>query len=119
MIELFLGIVILFVMGVRLTSIFVMALLFALYLAYPLYNRRSWLIAGCIAYFASLILPVDVAAEGVLGNHHGHGGHGPRLVHCVGTCMPRHSYLLNKYGEYFTHSSAGGLFGPRWIFVWD
>ena len=119
LIEVFVGVVLLFIMGIRVTSVLILAVLAALYIAYPLYQRRSLLIAGCVAYFVSLLLPIDIALGSFTGHHYGSTHSGPRFVHCAGTCMPRHTYLLRTYGEYATHMSAGGLFGPRWILVWD
>ena len=111
--------VILVLMGIRLTSVVLLVILIVLYAAYPLYRSRKWLIAGFVAYTASLILPIDIAYGGLTGEHYGSLHSGPRFVHCVGTCLPRETALRRKYGEFATHISAGPPLGPRWVFVWD
>jgi hypothetical protein len=118
-IEVLVGIVWLFIMGIRVTSIVMLGVLAALYVAYPLYRRPSLLIVGLVAYFGSLLLPVDVVLGDFMGRHYGSTHSGPRFIHCAGPCLTAHSYLRRTYGEYATHMSAGGPFGPRWVFVWD
>lgn len=118
-IEVFVGVVLLFILGPRFTSLVLLGVIAILYAAYPLYKRRSWLVAACVAYFASLLLPFDVELAGFPWHHRQSAHSGPRFVRAAGTCMPRHSYLICKYGEYVEHPASGALLGPRWIFVWD
>src|ERR1051325_2400347 len=105
-IEVFVGVMVTFLLGVRVTSLFVLVAILALYIAFPLYRRSSWLIAGWLVYLVSLLLPVAVAFGSFKGHRYGSTHSGPRFVRCTGTCQPAHSYLLRTYGEYVTHMSA-------------
>ena len=106
-------------MGFRVTSVLILALFLAFYIAYPISPRPRLLIACCVAFFVSFWLPIDIALGSFTGHLYGSTHSGPRFVHSASTCMPMHHVLRQKYGEYATHISADGSFGPRWIFVWD
>ena len=106
-------------LGFRVTSILILAVFLALYVAYPTYPRPRMLITSCVAYFASFVLPIDIALGEFTGHLYGSTHSGPRFVHSAPICMPMLHNLREKYGEFVTHISASEPFGPRWIFVWD
>lgn len=79
-------------------------------------RRNPWVIALRIAFFLSLLSPVDV---NVLGSYRGGGVRrsGPRLVRCV-VGLPVHTSLIARYGEYCSLGCSGYTANsPRWMLV--
>ena len=85
-------------------------------IAHRLGRRNRWAIILRVAFFLSLLSPVDV---NVLGVYRGGGVHrsGPRLVRYV-VGMPAHTALIDRYGEYYTLGCSGYTFNsPSWMLV--
>jgi hypothetical protein len=72
-----------------------------------------------IFFFGLLFLPFDIqAGPYVHGSRRGEGPHRPHLVRLV-MGMPRHTRLIEKYGEYITGGCCVTGFEPKWILVWN
>ncbi len=104
----------------RLLGVTILCLLALLYAFYPFYRQRWCLITAGIAFAVSLLLPFDVALGSYYpGSRRGIGTSGPHFVRFVDG-MPRHTYLIQTYGEYMGGGcSWPGVFPPRWILVWS
>ena len=108
-----------FFIGIRVTTVLILVVLAALYIAFPLHQRRSLLIAVFAAAFASVLVPVDISLGQSTDRHYGSASQGPRFLICAPSCMPNHEGLLRKYGEYVSHTWMGGIAPTQWVFVWD
>src|SRR4029434_8309307 len=103
-IEVFVVLLLLYV-GFRLLSVALLLLTAALYFTFSLHRSRRWLIGMYIAFFVSLVLPIDVDFGGLhqhyFGRHFGERRSGPRFVRLV-MGMPRIRHCVAQYGEFIS-----------------
>ena len=84
------------------------------------FRRKGYLIVVASVVCVSSFMPFDVA----LGSYHvgsrvGTSSGGPHFVRFV-VGMPRHTRLLQTYGEYISGGCGSpAIVPPRWIWVWD
>jgi hypothetical protein len=104
----------------RLLSFCLIALGAVLLAFMPRLRCKPFCILTAIVIGVSLFLPFDVAVGSYhFGSRRGTSPGGPHFVRFV-VGMPKHSRLIQTYGEYVTAGCAWpAAIPPRWTLVWN
>jgi hypothetical protein len=118
LIEAFVVLVILFMVGLRLTVAALVVVLALLYLLFPLHRSRRalWVTSALLAL--AVLIPFDVYVRSFHGPLFGSKHSGPRMVRVVWG-MPMIQRCLDKYGEFISGGCVVRIHDTRWMLVWD
>ena len=116
--EAFVVLVILFMVGLRLTAAALFVVLVLLYLLFPLHRSRRalWVTSALLAL--AVLTPFDVYVRSFHGPLYGSKQSGPRIVRLVWG-MPMIQRCLDEYGEFISGGCVTHINHTRWVFVWD
>jgi hypothetical protein len=117
-IEAFVVLVILFMVGLRLTVAALFVALVLMYLLFPLHRSRRalWVTSALLAL--AVLIPFDVYVRSFHGPLYGSKHSGPRIVRVVWG-MPMIQRCLDKYGEFISGGCVTRINDTRWMLVWD
>jgi hypothetical protein len=118
LIEAFVVLVILFVVGLRLTVAALFVILVLLYLLFPLHRSRRALWGTTALLALAVLIPFDVYVRGFYGSLYGSKHSGPRIVRVVWG-RPIIQGCLDKYGEFISGGCVTRINDTRWMLVWD
>jgi hypothetical protein len=117
-IEVVVGLLIVYLVALRLTVLVLVAVLALSYFLYPWHRSRQALAITSILLLFAVLVPIDVYVGSFHGQLYGSSHSGPRMVRVVWG-MPMIQRCLDKYGEFIAGGCVVRVHDTRWMLVCD